>query len=110
MNKQEFIELAGIDWDDISDDDYSTIEYVYSRHPSIQTKQDIVNLWKSYGMTVIVDMINTATLYEQIERNYFMYMNKMDEARKAMKNIKEGRIGKAKEYLDKYWKEEFPEE
>ena len=61
-------------------------------------------------MTVIVDMIDTATLYEQIERNYYMYMNKMDEARKAMKNIKEGRINKAKEYLDKYWKEEFPEE
>ena len=110
MSKDEFIELAGIEWDDISEDDYSVVEYVYARHPSIATKQDIVKLWKDYGMVVIRDMVDTATLYEQIESNYYKAMDKANKARQAMEDIKLGRIQYAKEYLANYWEEEFPEQ
>lgn len=110
MNKQEFIELAGIEWDDISEDDYSTVEYVYARHPAIESKEDIVNLYNlPNGMMIIRDMVKTATLYEQIEKNYYSAMNKANKARQAMEDIKLGRIQYAKEYLAGYWKEEFPE-
>lgn len=111
MSKDEFVELAGIKWDEIRDGDYSVVEYVYARHPAINSKQDIVNLWKlPNGMMIIRDMVETATLYEKIEQNYYSAMNKANKARQAMEDIKNGNIQYAKEYLAEYWKEEFPEE
>ena len=69
MSKDEFIKLVGIDWDDLSDDDYKVIEYVYSRHPAINSKEDIANIWNlPNGMMIIRDMVETATLYEQVEK------------------------------------------
>ena len=109
MSKDEFIELAGIEWDDISADDYSVVEFVYSRHPAIATKQDIADLWKKYGMSVIRDMVETAVIYEECEKHFYKYMNMMNDAREAMENLKHGHKDKAKEYLAKYWKENFPE-
>ena len=110
MSKDEFIELAGIKWDDISEEDYELVEYVYARHPAINSKQDIANLWKlPNSMMIIRDMVETATLYEKIEQNYYSAMNKANKARQAMEDIKLGRIQYAKEYLNEYWKEEFPE-
>lgn len=111
MNKQEFIELAGIEWDDISEDDYSTVEYVYARHPAIESKEDIVNLYNlPNGMMIIRDMVETATLYEQIEKNYYEAMEQVNKARQAMEDVKFGRISYAKEYLSNYLKEKYPEE
>ena len=110
MNKKEFIELAGIKWDDISKEDYEIVEYVYARHPAINSKEDIVNLWKlPNSMMIIRDMVETATLYENIKQNYYSAMNKANKARQAMIDIKNGNIQYAKEYLAEYWKEEFPE-
>lgn len=111
MSKDEFVELAGIEWDDIRDGDYSVIEYVYARHPAINSKQDIVNLWKlPNGMMIIRDMVETATLYEQIEKNYYKAMNEANKARQAMEDVKNGKISYAKEYLSECLNEEFPEE
>ena len=110
MSKDEFIKLAGIEWDDISEDDYSIVEYVYSRHPAINSKQDIANLYNMpNGMIIIRDMVGTATLYEQLEKNYYKAMNEMNKARQAMEDVKNGRISYAKDYLAEYWKEECPE-
>ena len=110
MSKDEFIKLAGIGWDDISEEDYELVEYVYARHPSINSKQDIVNLWKlPNSMMIIRDMVETATLYEQLEKNYYKAMNELDNARRAMEDVKNGRIQYAKQYLAEYLKEEFPE-
>ena len=92
MNKQEFIELAGIEWDDISEEDYELVEYVYARHPAINSKQDIVNLWKlPNGIMIIRDMVETATLYEQVEKQYYKAMDALNSARQAMEDIKRGR-------------------
>ena len=110
MNKDEFVKLAGIEWDDISEEDYELVEYVYARHPSINSKQDVVNLWKlPNSMMIIRDMVETATLYEQLEKNYYKAMNKMNKARQAMEDVKLGRIQYAKQYLAECGKEEFPE-
>lgn len=107
MSKDEFIELAGIEWDDISEEDYSVVEYVYARHPAINSKQGIVNLYNMpNGMIIIRDMVETAILYEQLEKNYYKAMNEMNKALQAMEDVKNGRISYAKQYLEEYWKED----
>lgn len=107
MSKDEFIKLAGIEWDEISEDDYSIIEYVYARHPAIESKQDIANIWNlPNGMMIIRDMVDTARLYESVEKTYYEYMRKTNEARQAMEAIKFGHPEKAREYLKEYWGEE----
>lgn len=106
MSKDEFIKLVGINWDDISDDDYSIVEFVYSRHPAINSKEDIANLWKlPNSMMIIRDMVGTATLYEQIEKSYYKAMEKANKARQAMEDVKLGRISyvKAEDFAE--WEE-----
>ena len=100
MSKDEFIKLVGIGWDDISDDDYKVVEYVYSRHPAINSKEDIANIWNlPNGMMIIRDMVETATLYEQVEKQYYKAMDALNSARQAMEDIKRGRPEYAKDYL-----------
>ena len=103
MSKDEFIKLVGIEWDDISSDDYEIVEYVYSRHPAINSKEDIANIWKlPNGMMIIRDMVETATIYEMVERKYYKAMDALNKAREAMEDIKNGRIEYAKEYLKSF--------
>ena len=103
MSKDEFIKLVGIEWDDISSDDYEIVEYVYSRHPAINSKEDIANIWKlPNGMMIIRDMVETATIYEMVERKYYKAMDAMNKACQAMEDIKNGRMEYAKEYLESF--------
>lgn len=103
MSKDEFIKLVGIEWDDISSDDYEIVEYVYSRHPAINSKEDIANIWKlPNGMMIIRDMVETATLYEMVERKYYKAMDALNKAHQAMDDIKNGRMEYAKEYLKSF--------
>ena len=103
MSKDEFIKLVGIEWDDLSDNDYEVIEYVYSRHPAINSKEDIANIWNlPNGMMIIRDMVETATLYEMVERKYYKAMDALNKAREAMEDIKNGRMEYVKEYLESF--------
>ena len=102
MSKDEFVELAGIKWDDISEEDYELVEYVYARHPAINSKQDIANLYNMpNGMMIIRDMVETAGFYERVEYAYFSYQEKMNEAKRIMELVKIGKMEKAKEALSR---------
>lgn len=59
MLKTEFIDIL----EEISpthsyptDEEYKNIEVVYTYHPSISDKEDIVRLWANYGNIIIEDM------------------------------------------------------
>lgn len=59
MLKSEFIDIL----EEISpthpyptDEEYKNIEIVYTYHPSISDKEDIVRLWADYGNIIIEDM------------------------------------------------------
>ena len=63
MLKTEFIDIL----EEISpthpyptDEEYKKIEIVYTYHPSISDKEDIVRLWADYGNIIIEDMISRA--------------------------------------------------
>ncbi|HBE85444.1 MAG TPA: hypothetical protein DDW53_08410 [Lachnoclostridium sp.] len=67
MMKPEFEKLIG---KMVSDEEYSTIEYVYTWHPAIDDvngKGQIADLYKYYGMTVIEDMMERAGKMEKLE-------------------------------------------
>lgn len=60
MRKREFEERIG---KNISDADYGIIETVYQWHPSIRNvsgKEEVAELYKSFGMTIFFDMLPRA--------------------------------------------------
>lgn len=69
MMKKEFEGLTG---KTVSDEEYGTIEYVYTYHPAIsetEGKDQIARLYTDYGMTVIEDMVERAGKMEMAERD-----------------------------------------
>lgn len=60
MTKQEFEKRIGAE---ISQKDYSIVEHVYTWHPSIseaEGKEQIAELYKSFGMPIIKNMMEAA--------------------------------------------------
>ena len=69
MMKNEFEKLIS---KMVSDEEYGTIEYVYTWHPAIREtegKAQIARLYTDYGMTVIEDMVERAGKMETAERD-----------------------------------------
>lgn len=67
MTKLEFEELVD---ENITPENYATIEYVYTWHPSISDhdgKREITMLYKIGGMRVIRDMVRSARDAERLE-------------------------------------------
>ncbi|WP_313152101.1 hypothetical protein [Lacrimispora sp.] len=67
MTKNEFEKLIG---KTVSNEEYGTIEYVYTWHPAIsetEGKTQIARLYTDYGMTVIEDMLERAGKMEKLE-------------------------------------------
>ena len=68
MMQSEFEKLIG---KRIESADYKVIEYVYMNHPVISNvtgKQQMADLYKIGGMSIIKDMVKTAKTAESIER------------------------------------------
>jgi len=76
MNKTEFMrKLESIDAKfanvSITENEYKIIEYVYNWHPSIDAvrgKEQIAYLYCEFGMSLINDMVNTATAAMEAEQ------------------------------------------
>jgi hypothetical protein len=62
--KCEFETLLGRE---VSDDTYKKIEHVYTFHPCIKNKADIVMLYDKFGMRIINDMTATASKAMELE-------------------------------------------
>ena len=107
MTKQEFIEkLSEIDVDlgpladqQLTNEDYLTIEMVYTHHPVIRDsvgKKQIAMIYAYGGMGVIRDMVPTAVKAREIER-------KMQEVQAQKRNLlaqlEELRTGKEREVM-----------
>jgi len=69
MMKQEFEKLIHAE---ISDEDYRTIEYVYTWYPTISEtngKDQIADLYLSFGMPIIEDMVERAGQMENLDKD-----------------------------------------
>lgn len=69
MMKYEFEKIVG---DSVSDEDYSTIEYVYTWYPNIsetQGKDQIAKLYMDFGMPLIEDMVERSGTMEKLDKD-----------------------------------------
>lgn len=69
MMKSEFVKLLKENSgnSDVKQEDYVTVEHVYTYHPAIKDKKHIVDLYVDFGMTVINDMVERADKCMKIE-------------------------------------------
>ena len=94
MNKQEFCtrvqSICGKE-PILSREEYTTIEYVYNYHPSIDAvkgKEQIAYLYTNFGMRVVYDMLPTAKLAEQLENEVNNTRRAYELAKKKYDNLK----------------------
>ena len=77
----------------ISDEDYKKIEYVYTWHPSISNldgKSQIAWIYVNFGMCVINDMFETASLNEDLEHDLESAMREVEKIKKRLEKLKKG--------------------
>lgn len=85
MRKEEFEDLIG---QALSDGDYEIIETVYLYHPAIRDtsgKEELAELYKSFGMTIFYDLIGRAKRHQELE-------NQLHHTQAEVERIKEEMI------------------
>ena len=91
MTKQEFEKRIGAE---ISQKDYSIVEHVYTWHPSIsevEGKKQIAELYKSFGMPIIKNMMEAANYAETLDRAMAQAQRQVEELRKRIIRVTEKR-------------------
>ncbi len=86
MTKQEFVNLVG---KDVTDEEYSAIEEVYMYYPNITSKQQVAELYKTFGMRIIYDMRSTAVTVRQYEESITWEQQRLSEIIKDYKKFLE---------------------
>ena len=89
MTKQEFEKRIGAE---ISQKDYSIVEHVYTWHPSIsevEGKEQIAELYKSFGMPIIKNMMEAANYAETLDRE-MAQAQRQEERRKRSIRVAKG--------------------
>lgn len=74
----------------VSDDDYRIIEDVYMYYPAKIDKKDIAELYVSFGMTLIRDMLPRALVNKDLNRRKTEALQKAASYGTAIQFIEEG--------------------
>ena len=102
MTKQEFldrvqavIESEGIKdvKAGISDNDYESVELVYTWHPAISEvngKEQIAKLYVDFGMSVISDMVSRSRIMREKETEFRRLQSSLNELRGDIEDLKKG--------------------
>lgn len=90
MTKQEFEKRIGTE---ISQKDYSIVEHVYTWHPSIsevEGKEQIAELYKSFGMPIIKNMMEASNYAETLNREMTQVQRQVEELKKRIIRVAKG--------------------
>ena len=88
MMKPEFEALIG---KPVSDEEYSTIEYVYTWYPTIsetEGKAQIAKLYTDFGMPLIEDMVERAGQMEKLETELGVARNQVTIVQDRIKQLR----------------------
>lgn len=88
MLKSEFETMTDIK--EISDRDYEAVENVYMYHPAIDDikgKEQIVYLYKEFGMTVIKDMEKRALQYKRTINSINAHERSIQALKESLKEL-----------------------
>lgn len=89
MTKEEFEALAG----SITNEAFETVNFVYTYHPAISEttgKQQIADLYKTFGMRVILDMHPTAAKAKALEEDIRKKTQELASLRESLALLREG--------------------
>lgn len=92
MMKQEFEKLIG---KEVSEEDYSLINRVYSFHPAIsetEGKKQIADLYNAGGMGTIRSMLEAANIMLELERELSNARMILERVKTRIQNVKENGI------------------
>ena len=92
MTKQEFESRLG---KEVSLDEYSKIELVYTFHPSIgetEGKDQMAMLVRTFGMRIIEDMLPTANKASEYENKIVALRHQLDSVVNEFNEFKKGNI------------------
>ena len=84
MQKEEFEDLVG---QALSDRDYEIIETVYLYHPAIRDvsgKEEVAELYKSFGMVIFYDLIGRAKKNQELEEQLRHAQAEVDRIKEEM--------------------------
>lgn len=87
MMKQKFEILIG---HPVSEEEYSTIEYVYTWYPTIsetEGKAQIAQLYTDFGMPLIEDMVERAGKVEKAERDLQLFSKELGVAQNRVNAV-----------------------
>lgn len=90
MMKNEFEEMIGRS---VTDEEYQLIEEVYLWHPAIRSasgKEEVAELYKSFGIVIFYDMYPRAKKTKDIEKNIRMLDKTREELVDKLKLLKMG--------------------
>ena len=92
MTKTELEALAGT----VTQEAYEQINFVYTFHPAISEtngKQQIADLYKTFGMRIISDMYPTACKAQALEEDIRKKGVELDSLRESLANLRNPVIG-----------------
>lgn len=90
MMKNDFEEMIGRS---VTDEEYQLIEEVYLWHPAIRStsgKEEVAELYKSFGIVIFYDMYPRAKKAKDIEKNIRMLDKTREELVDKLKLLKMG--------------------
>ncbi len=90
MQKREFEEMIE---QPVSDAEYRVIETVYQWHPSVKEvsgKEEVAELYKSFGMAIFHDMLSRAEKNRELERQFLHARAEMERIRVEMEELSRG--------------------
>ena len=70
-----------------TNEEYLKIEFVYNYHPSVGCKEDIVDLWRSYGNMIIEDMTPRARKIRDAEVKVNLTRAAYEEAKEVYDSL-----------------------
>lgn len=88
MTKQEFKDLTRRGF---TEAEYKALETVYTFHPSIsetEGKKQIANLYDTYGIRIIADMLPTATKAKEYEERITQKRHELESLQEEFKEFK----------------------
>lgn len=90
MQKREFEEMIE---QPVSDEEYRVIETVYQWHPSVKEvsgKEEVAELYKSFGMAIFHDMLPRAEKNRELERQFLHARAEMERIKAEMEELSRG--------------------
>ncbi len=87
MMKTEFENLLG---SAVTESDYNKIELAYMFYPGIDSKQAIVDVYKTFGMTIIEDMQTRSKRIRVLEETISNKQTELSTLRNRLENAKSG--------------------